>query len=54
MRPKDFLFSISIIFYNFFFVKKKYLKAFKNLVNLAVQYLQFKFKNIFSLKILNL
>jgi len=54
MRPKDFLFSISIIFYNFFFVKKKYLKAFKKLVNLPVRYLQYKFKNIFSSKSLNL
>lgn len=54
MKLKDFLFSTFLIFFNFFFIKKKYLKAFKKILNFPVRHIQYKIRNTFSKKNLDL
>ena len=48
MKTNDFIFSYGLIIYNFFFVKKKYLKTLKKILNTLIRFIKYNIKNIFS------
>jgi len=48
MKTNDFIFSYGLIIYNFWFIKKKYLKTLKKIFNTFIRFIKYNIKNFFS------